>query len=148
VPSALILRVTWAPLELRTTLLCRHAPHPAAPPPRPLPAPIQKVPFGYTRADVLIIGVGTTAAGFLMYYGLQASGVSAIWAGNIVQLTFVGGLTAGGRLRGPHSTHTHARAHAHTRTHTHTHTHYPTTLSAPRSSTQAPLCVPLSAYNS
>eukprot|EP00227_Mantoniella_beaufortii_P022001 CAMPEP_0197575300 /NCGR_PEP_ID=MMETSP1326-20131121/742_1 /TAXON_ID=1155430 /ORGANISM="Genus nov. species nov., Strain RCC2288" /LENGTH=199 /DNA_ID=CAMNT_0043138043 /DNA_START=37 /DNA_END=636 /DNA_ORIENTATION=- len=51
------------------------------------------VPFGYTRADVLIIGVGTTAAGFIMYYGLQANGVSAIWAGNIVQLTFVGGLT-------------------------------------------------------
>ena len=33
------------------------------------------------------------AAGVVMYYGLQATGVSAIWAGNIVQLTFVGGLS-------------------------------------------------------
>ena len=40
-----------------------------------------------------MIGVGTTAAGFALYYGLQAGGVSAIWAGNIVQLTFVGGLS-------------------------------------------------------
>ena len=34
-----------------------------------------------------------TAAGFGLYYGLQANGVSAIWAGNIVQLTFVLGLS-------------------------------------------------------
>ncbi|EEH54677.1 uncharacterized protein MICPUCDRAFT_60880 [Micromonas pusilla CCMP1545] len=53
----------------------------------------EKVPFGYTRQDVILIGVGVTALGFALYYGLQAKGVSAIWAGNIVQLTFVGGLT-------------------------------------------------------
>ena len=53
----------------------------------------EKVPFGYTRADVLLIGVGVTVAGCAAYYGLQANGVSAIWAGNIVQLTFVGGLS-------------------------------------------------------
>ena len=53
----------------------------------------KKVPFGYTRADVLLIGVGTTGAGAALYYGLQANGVSAIWAGNIVQLTFVLGLS-------------------------------------------------------
>ena len=41
----------------------------------------------------MLIGGGITAAGFAMYYGLQAKGVSAIWAGNIVQLTFVLGLT-------------------------------------------------------
>lgn len=51
------------------------------------------MPFGYTRGDVMLIGVGVTAAGFAMYYGLQANGVSAVWAGNIVQLTFVLGLT-------------------------------------------------------
>jgi hypothetical protein len=53
----------------------------------------EKVPFGYTRADVLLVGFGTTAAGAALYYGLQANGVSAIWAGNIVQLTFVLGLS-------------------------------------------------------
>ena len=62
----------------------------AFPPPR---TQTSQVPFGYTRQDVLLIGVGTTAAGFALYYGLQAGGVSAIWAGNIVQLTFVGGLS-------------------------------------------------------
>ena len=40
-----------------------------------------------------LIGVGTTGAGAALYYGLQANGVSAIWAGNIVQLTFVLGLS-------------------------------------------------------
>lgn len=53
----------------------------------------EKVPFGYTRADVLLIGVGLTVTATALYYGLQANGVSAIWAGNIVQLTFVGGLS-------------------------------------------------------
>jgi len=53
----------------------------------------EKVPFGYTRGDVILIGVGVTGAGAALYYGLQANGVSAIWAGNIVQLTFVLGLS-------------------------------------------------------
>jgi hypothetical protein len=37
--------------------------------------------------------VGVTGAGFALYYGLQGAGVDPIWAGNIVQLTFVLGLT-------------------------------------------------------
>jgi hypothetical protein len=49
--------------------------------------------FFYTRAGVIAIGVGVTGAGFALYYGLQANGVDPIWAGNIVQLTFVLGLT-------------------------------------------------------
>eukprot|EP00740_Mantoniella_antarctica_P017955 CAMPEP_0198696106 /NCGR_PEP_ID=MMETSP1468-20131203/299853_1 /TAXON_ID=1461545 /ORGANISM="Mantoniella sp, Strain CCMP1436" /LENGTH=203 /DNA_ID=CAMNT_0044452171 /DNA_START=31 /DNA_END=642 /DNA_ORIENTATION=+ len=56
---------------------------------------VAKQPFGYTRKDIIIIGVGTTVAGAAMYYGLKAGGVSDIWAGNIVQLTFVLGLTIG-----------------------------------------------------
>ena len=37
--------------------------------------------------------MGVTGAGFALYYGLQGAGVDPIWAGNIVQLTFVFGLT-------------------------------------------------------
>ena len=37
--------------------------------------------------------MGVTGAGFALYYGLQGAGVDPIWAGNIVQLTFVLGLT-------------------------------------------------------
>ena len=47
----------------------------------------------YTRAGVIAIGVGLTGAGYALYYGLQANGVDPIWAGNIVQLTFVLGLS-------------------------------------------------------
>ena len=46
----------------------------------PAPLHVPQVPFGYTRGDVIAIGVGVTVAGAVMYYGLQASGVSAIWA--------------------------------------------------------------------
>ena len=52
------------------------------------------VPFGYTRADVMLIGGGVTGAGFAAYYGLQSAlGWEATRAGNAVQLTFVFGLT-------------------------------------------------------
>lgn len=54
----------------------------------------EKVPFGYTRADVMLIGGGVTGAGFAAYYGLQSfGGMDATKAGNAVQLTFVLGLT-------------------------------------------------------
>ena len=53
----------------------------------------EPVPFGYTRKDVLLIGFGTTAAGVVMYNSLQQFGMSQTNAGNIVQLTFVLGLT-------------------------------------------------------
>ena len=62
--------------------------------------------FLYTRAGVIAIGVGLTGAGYALYYGLQANGVDPIWAGNIVQLTFVLGLAWRGRvLRGPRHDH-------------------------------------------
>lgn len=54
----------------------------------------ERVPFGYTRADVMLIGGGVTGAGFAAYYGLQSlAGLDATRAGNAVQLTFVLGLT-------------------------------------------------------
>ena len=53
----------------------------------------EAVPFGYTRKDVLLIGFGTTAGGILMYNALQQFGMSSANAGNIVQITFVFGLT-------------------------------------------------------
>ena len=54
----------------------------------------EKAPFGYTRADVMLIGGGVTGAGFAAYYGLQSfGGMDATKAGNAVQLTFVLGLT-------------------------------------------------------
>ena len=55
--------------------------------------PQAEYPFLYTRAGVITLGVGVTGAGFALYYGLQGAGVDPIWAGNIVQLTFVLGLT-------------------------------------------------------
>ena len=52
------------------------------------------MPFGYTRADVMLIGTGVTGAGFAAYYGLQSfAGMDSTKAGNAVQLTFVLGLT-------------------------------------------------------
>ena len=53
----------------------------------------EKAPFGYTRADVMLIG-RRHPAGFAAYYGLQSfGGMDATKAGNAVQLTFVLGLT-------------------------------------------------------
>ena len=62
------------------------------------PAPAATAPFPPDRFHLtygvtFLAGVGTTGAGAALYYGLQANGVSAIWAGNIVQLTFVLGLS-------------------------------------------------------
>jgi hypothetical protein len=53
----------------------------------------EKTPFGYTRKDVLLIGVGVIGAGFALKYGLEAVGVDSLVAGNIIQITFVLGLT-------------------------------------------------------
>lgn len=54
----------------------------------------EPVPFGYTRKDVLIIGLGLTLGGFGAYSGLQnVFGMDPVWAGQVVQLTLVLGLT-------------------------------------------------------
>ena len=51
--------------------------------------------FGYSRKDVLLIGFGIFGGGFALYYGLQAFGVPAGYAGNYVQLFVVLGLCVG-----------------------------------------------------
>lgn len=53
----------------------------------------EPVPFGYTRKDVLLIGFVLTITGLGLYKGLQELGVSAANAGNVVQITFVLGMT-------------------------------------------------------
>lgn len=53
----------------------------------------EKTPFGYTRKDVILIGVGITAFGYGLKYGLEAFGVDPLRAGNVVQITMVAGLT-------------------------------------------------------
>ncbi|CAI9113694.1 OLC1v1014348C2 [Oldenlandia corymbosa var. corymbosa] len=55
----------------------------------------EKTPFGYTRKDVLLIGVGVTALGYGLKYGLEFFGVDPLQAGNVVQLVLVLGLTVG-----------------------------------------------------
>nr|CAB3478609.1 unnamed protein product [Digitaria exilis] len=60
------------------------------------PSPKQeKAPFGYTRKDVLLIGVGVTAFGVGLKYGLELLGVDPLQAGNVVQLLVVLGMTVG-----------------------------------------------------
>ncbi|KAG9131647.1 hypothetical protein Leryth_009387 [Lithospermum erythrorhizon] len=54
-----------------------------------------KVPFGYSRKDVILIGVGVTAAGYGLKSGLEFLGVNPLQAGNVVQLVLVLGLTIG-----------------------------------------------------
>nr|GMD18229.1 Inactive receptor-like protein kinase [Ipomoea batatas] len=54
-----------------------------------------KTPFGYTRKDVLLIGLGVTAAGYGLKGGLEFFGVDSLQAGNVVQLVLVLGLTVG-----------------------------------------------------
>lgn len=48
--------------------------------------------FGYSRKDIIIIGVGLIALGYASYYGLQAAGVEAGMAGNFVQLAIFLGI--------------------------------------------------------
>ncbi|GMH23369.1 hypothetical protein Nepgr_025212 [Nepenthes gracilis] len=54
-----------------------------------------KAPFGYTRKDVLLIGLGVTATGVGLKSGLEFVGVDSLQAGNAVQLIMVLGLTIG-----------------------------------------------------
>ncbi|CAI9786908.1 unnamed protein product [Fraxinus pennsylvanica] len=55
----------------------------------------EKTPFGYTRKDVLLIGLGVTLAGIGLKSGLEFIGVDPLQAGNVVQLVLVLGLTVG-----------------------------------------------------
>ncbi|KAF2309126.1 hypothetical protein GH714_000697 [Hevea brasiliensis] len=52
-------------------------------------------PFGYTRKDVLLIGIGVTVLGIGLKSGLEFAGVDPLQAGNVVQLVLVLGLTVG-----------------------------------------------------
>ncbi|XP_057749092.1 uncharacterized protein LOC130968030 isoform X2 [Arachis stenosperma] len=64
--------------------------------PSPSPSPqAQKIPFGYTRKDVLLIGLGVTFLGIALKAGLEFVGVDPLQAGNVVQLVLVLGLTVG-----------------------------------------------------
>ncbi|KAJ8771906.1 hypothetical protein K2173_027083 [Erythroxylum novogranatense] len=54
-----------------------------------------KTPFGYTRKDVLLIGLGVTVFGYGLKSGLEFAGVDPLQAGNVVQLVLVLGLTIG-----------------------------------------------------
>ncbi|KAJ0985264.1 hypothetical protein J5N97_003620 [Dioscorea zingiberensis] len=54
-----------------------------------------KVPFGYSRKDVLLIGLGVTVLGIGLKSGLEFAGVDPLQAGNVVQLVLVLGLTIG-----------------------------------------------------
>ncbi|KAK1278484.1 hypothetical protein QJS04_geneDACA003556 [Acorus gramineus] len=53
------------------------------------------VPFGYSRKDVLLIGLGVTVIGVGLKSGLEFFGVDPLQAGNVVQLVLVLGLTVG-----------------------------------------------------
>ncbi|KAG8055077.1 hypothetical protein GUJ93_ZPchr0001g32956 [Zizania palustris] len=55
----------------------------------------EKTPFGYSRKDVLLIGVGVTLLGYGLKYGLELLGVDPLQAGNAVQLVIVLGMTVG-----------------------------------------------------
>ncbi|KAM7278154.1 hypothetical protein ACFE04_005288 [Oxalis oulophora] len=54
-----------------------------------------KIPFGYTRKDVILIGVVVTLLGFGLKSGLEFAGVDPLQAGNVVQLVLVLGLIIG-----------------------------------------------------
>ncbi|ONK61666.1 uncharacterized protein A4U43_C08F32320 [Asparagus officinalis] len=55
----------------------------------------ENVPFGYSRKDVLLIGLGLTVLGVGLKSGLEFVGVDPLQAGNVVQLVLVLGLTIG-----------------------------------------------------
>ncbi|XP_059455626.1 uncharacterized protein LOC132185846 [Corylus avellana] len=55
----------------------------------------KQTPFGYTRKDVLLIGLGLTVFGIGLKTGLEFAGVDPLQAGNVVQLVLVLGLTVG-----------------------------------------------------
>ncbi|ESR64834.1 hypothetical protein CICLE_v10009503mg [Citrus x clementina] len=54
-----------------------------------------ETPFGYTRKDVLLIGVGVTVIGYGLKSGLELFGVDPLQAGNVVEVIVVLGLTLG-----------------------------------------------------
>jgi hypothetical protein len=51
--------------------------------------------FGYSRKDVILIGAGLIAFGYVLYYGLQATGMEPGIAGNWVQLIIFLGICVG-----------------------------------------------------
>lgn len=51
--------------------------------------------FGYSRKDIILIGVGLIGLGYILYYGLQAYGMDAAMAGNWVQLIIFLGICVG-----------------------------------------------------
>lgn len=51
--------------------------------------------FGYSRKDVFLIGFGLIALGYVMYYGLQATGMEPGIAGNWVQAIIFLGICVG-----------------------------------------------------
>jgi hypothetical protein len=51
--------------------------------------------FGYSRKDVILIGVGLVAFGYALYYGMQAAGMDQLMAGNVAQLLVFVGLSFG-----------------------------------------------------
>lgn len=59
------------------------------------PIKTKSTPFGYTRKDVLLIGLGVTLLGYGLKSGLEFVGVDPLQAGNVVQLVLVLGLTVG-----------------------------------------------------
>jgi len=65
----------------------------------PIPTPgagVKKnTEFGYSRKDILLIGLGFLALGYGMYYGLQATGMEAGMAGSWVQLIVILGMMVG-----------------------------------------------------
>jgi hypothetical protein len=75
-------------------------------PPSLLPSPpcakpeqkpsVKSTEFGYSRKDVVVIGVGLIAFGYILYYGLQyGAGMDPGMAGNYVQLIIFIGICFG-----------------------------------------------------